>query len=167
MKINLLLLAIVVIAGGIRLIRLEDKVLWLDEQHTVLEANGISEQVSLNLKEGFTVTDYKREKDIKHIARAVVERDSGNGIIYAYGMALWTGVFNNSSYSIRLVSVIFSLLTTGLLFYLGRDLFNSPAVGYWSAILFSIHHVAILKAQEARAYSMATFFYYAVGDAVF
>ena len=155
MRPYLLLFIIILIAAAIRLMQLGDRALGIDEQQSVLEANGIANQMSLPLQPTFTSQNFKTEKKLSHIVRAVVERDSGNGIFHSILLSWWTSLSGNSNFSIRVVSVFFSVLTVILIFYLGRDLTGSQNAGYGSAIFFSFHHLSILYAQEARAYAMA------------
>ena len=157
MRQHILLVVILLVAAAIRLFDLGERVLWIDEQQTVLEANGIGENVSFSLENGFTSQEFKNEKGISNMIRANAERDSGNGFFYIMMVSWWTGFFGNSNLSVRMVSVIFSLLTSVVIFYLARDLFESENVAYWSSFLFSIHHLSFISGQEARSYAIGTF----------
>lgn len=61
----------------------------------------------------------------------------------------WTQIFGHSEISLRMPSVLFSLLT-GYTLYL--------IAGTWAAIFFLFNPLVIYYSQEARMYLMATFF---------
>lgn len=68
---------------------------------------------------------------------------------YYIFLKFWTSIFGNSVISLRLPSVIFSLIT-GYFIYL--------IAGFWSSAFFFLNPLAIYYSQEARMYSMVTCF---------
>jgi len=86
--------------------------------------------------------------------------------LYYLFMDLWTNVFGYSEIALRMPSVIFSL-GTGWMIYLiikdihgffGRRLSQNDTVGFWATAFFLFNPLIIYYSQEARMYSMATFF---------
>jgi uncharacterized membrane protein len=61
----------------------------------------------------------------------------------------WTGIFGYSEITLRMPSVLFSLLTGYLVYLLG---------GVWAAIFFLFNPLIIYYSQEARMYMMMTLF---------
>jgi len=158
MKIKYFLLAIVVAGALVRLYGIGDRPLWTDEEQSVLEANGMGNQLPVTAQQIFTNSDFRSERKISNIASAVVERDSGNGILYVLGLSGWTAVTGSSTLGVRLFSWLFSVMTIFVVYSLAKELTGSEQAGNWSALLFSFQHLSILYAQEARGYAMATFF---------
>ena len=138
MKFNFLLLGIVLLAGLMRLMQPMQRQLWIDEEQSVLEANGIRKELSFSTQHVFSNADVKAEKNFHNVIESVIERDSGNGVLYELLLSGWTESFGNSGMSVRMVSVIFSLLTVIAVFYLGRDLAGTDVAGCLSAFIFSI-----------------------------
>ena len=64
---------------------------------------------------------------------------------------------DSSVFAVRLPSVVFATLTVPLLYLLGKSLFHRRA-GLLAALLLAIAPLHIRYAQEARMYSMLTFF---------
>ncbi|PIZ65762.1 hypothetical protein CO051_07440 [Candidatus Roizmanbacteria bacterium CG_4_9_14_0_2_um_filter_39_13] len=86
--------------------------------------------------------------------------------LYYLFMDLWTNIFGYSEIALRMPSVLFSM-GTGLIIYLilnknsgffGRKLSQNDSVGYWSVAFFLFNPLIIYYSQEARMYSMTTFF---------
>jgi uncharacterized membrane protein len=69
----------------------------------------------------------------------------------------FTAYFGKSEFALRLPSAIFGLLTIPLIYKTGEVLFGRKE-GLFSAFLLSISFIHIYYSQEARAYSMMTFF---------
>ncbi|MFA5136528.1 MAG: glycosyltransferase family 39 protein [Patescibacteria group bacterium] len=76
--------------------------------------------------------------------------------LYYIFLKLWTNVFGYSEISLRIPSVLFSLLTGHVVFLIGSRL-RSRQVGMWAAILYLFNPLVIYYSQEARMYSMVTF----------
>lgn len=142
----------------LRTYHLNDRTLTWDEMETFLAANGIDYNVSFQPLDGFTSADFKNEKTFKNATRALIERDSGNGIVYLSALYPWLSIWGNSNFSLRSLSVVFSLLTIFIVYLLGSELFHEKGIGLWSAVIFACHELAVRYAQEARPYSMAVFF---------
>src|SRR6185295_3855753 len=153
MKIKYFLLAIVVAGALVRLYGIGDRPLWTDEEQSVLEANGMGNQLPVTAQQIFTNSDFRSERKISNIASAVVERDSGNGILYVLGLSGWTAVTGSSTLGVRLFSWLFSVMTIFVVYSLAKELTGSEQAGNWSALLFSFQHLSILYAQEARGYA--------------
>lgn len=77
--------------------------------------------------------------------------------LYYLFMKAWTNVFGYSEISLRMPSVIFSLLTGYTVYLLGKRMRNS-SIGLWSSAFFLFNPLIIYYSQEARMYMMATFF---------
>ena len=85
--------------------------------------------------------------------------------IYYLFMRLWTVFFGYSEISLRLPSVIFSLLA-GYFVYKTVKFIGSDSQAIWSAVLFLFNPLIVYYSQEARMYMLAvwllsiTFFYF-------
>lgn len=77
--------------------------------------------------------------------------------LYYFFMKAWTMVFGTSVISLRLPSVIFSLLTGFVVYRIGKKI-KSEFVGFWSAVFFLFNPLILYYSQEARMYMMTTFF---------
>ncbi|GIW64606.1 MAG: hypothetical protein KatS3mg092_0539 [Patescibacteria group bacterium] len=77
--------------------------------------------------------------------------------LYYLFMKLWTSFFGFSEISLRMPSVIFSLMTAIVIYKIGKIL-KDKKLGFWSAILFLFNPLIVYYSQEARMYMMTTFF---------
>ncbi|MCL5035736.1 MAG: glycosyltransferase family 39 protein [Chloroflexi bacterium] len=75
--------------------------------------------------------------------------------LYYFFMHYWTGLFGDTSFVVRLPSVIFDLISTVVLYFFVRDLAGKRAA-WISALLYSCASAAVYTAQEARMYPMLT-----------
>lgn len=74
-----------------------------------------------------------------------------------YFAVLWivTHLFGYSEIIVRLPSVIFGVMTVGVVYLLGKNIFNQK-IGLISALLLAVAPLHIYYSQEARMYSLAT-----------
>lgn len=118
------ILLILVIALGLRLINLNQS-LWLDE---AISANSVKNNSYLSLITNFSTKDFHPP-------------------LYYWTLKLWTSMFGNSEISLRLPSIIFSIVTVWIVFLIA---------GGGAAWLTALNPLLIYYSQEARMYSMVT-----------
>ncbi len=85
---------------------------------------------------------------IKHVS----EWDK-NPPFYYYCLSVWLKLFNDTEYTVRLLSVIFSSLAAGTLFIIANKYFNKITAIIVS-FLFLSSNVLFYYSHEARAYSL-------------
>jgi len=112
------------IALALRLISLNQS-LWLDE---AISANVVKNYSYSSLVTQFSPSDFHPP-------------------LFYLTLKAWTSVFGFSEISLRLPSVIFSLITVYLLFRF---------FGFWPALLLALNPLYLYYSQEARMYSLAT-----------
>ncbi len=102
---------------------------------------------------------------IKHVS----EWDK-NPPFYYYCLSVWIKLINNSEFTTRLLSVVFSSLSAGFLFLIANKLFNRTTA-IIASILFISNNVLFYYAHEARAYSLvlllsliSTFIYFSLKE---
>lgn len=76
--------------------------------------------------------------------------------LYYLLMKAWTNIFGYSEISLRMPSVIFSLLTGYVVYLIGKRIRNY-SIGLWSAAFLLFNPLIIYYSQEARMYMMSTF----------
>jgi mannosyltransferase len=85
---------------------------------------------------------------IKHVS----EWDK-NPPFYYYCLSVWIKVFNDSEYCVRLLSVIFSSVSAGILFLFANKHFNKITAIIVS-VLYLSSNILFFYSHEARAYSL-------------
>jgi uncharacterized membrane protein len=85
---------------------------------------------------------------IKHVS----EWDK-NPPFYYYCLSVWIKIFNDSEYCVRLLSVIFSSVSAGVLFLFANKYFNKVTAIVVS-ILYLSSNILFFYSHEARAYSL-------------
>ncbi len=129
---NLLFALVMLIGTLIRLVHL-DQSLWLDEAITANTAANLSYQQILTQ---FSPHDFHPP-------------------LYYFFQKFWITIFGNSEISLRLPSIIFSLLTALLIRQICLKKFNH-SVAFWASTFFYLNPLIIYYSQEARSYSLVT-----------
>jgi len=130
------LVAILLLALVLRLIKLGSRNLWYDEAFAVLYA-----------EKSFSAILYGTITQVGGAAADV------HPLLYYFFLHLWMGLFGQSPFFVRLPSVIFGLASIVLAFSIGRRLFDSGA-GLLAAVLIAIAPFHINYSQENRMYSL-------------
>lgn len=128
MIVPILLLALV-----LRLVLLNQS-LWLDEAISVLSAKSLG---FWHFTTGYPMGDFHPPG-------------------YFALLWVWGRIFGFSEVAVRMPSVILGVLTVGLTYLLGKDLF-SKKMGLLAALLLALGPLHIYYSQEARMYSLAVF----------
>ncbi len=79
--------------------------------------------------------------------------DPGNPPLFFIMSKIWISLFGYEPYSTRLLTVIFSLASIYLIYYLS----GKTKAGVFASFLFSVNIYSIITAQEFRCYSFAIF----------
>jgi len=130
------LIAILLLALVLRLINLGSRNLWYDEAFAVLYA-----------EKSFSAILYGTITQVEGAAADV------HPLLYYFFLHLWMGLFGQSSFVVRLPSVIFGLASIILAFSIGQRLFDSGA-GLLAAVITAIAPFHINYSQENRMYNL-------------
>lgn len=154
-----------ILAGVIfRFAYLDRKVYWHDEAITSLWFSGCQvDEVRQGLGDRETsvpeVLQYQRvnpERGVSTSLRALARDDAQHPPLY-YGLVrVWAGWLGDSVATVRLFSAVLSLLAFPCLYWLARELFETPATAWASVALLAVSPFHVLYAQEAREYSLLT-----------
>ncbi|MCU0537518.1 MAG: glycosyltransferase family 39 protein [Hydrococcus sp. Prado102] len=160
-------LIIIVLILGIffRLVNLDRKVYWIDENFTSLRISGYTEPEFLAaFKEGQIITvdellKYQRpntEKGLVDTLSGLVKEEPQHVPLYFVLARFWNQLFGSSVAATRSLSAIIGLLVFPCLYWLCQELFESPWVGWVAITLMAVSPFHVLFAQEARPYSLWT-----------
>lgn len=139
LKFWLRLLAIVLVAAGLRLVNLNGRPLWYDEAFAVLYA----------------------EKPLGAILYGTITPVDGaaadvHPLLYYFLLHFWMAVMGQSPFAVRLPSVLLGVATIPLVYLVARELFDKRA-GWWAAGLTAVAPFHIHYSQQARMYSLLCF----------
>ncbi|HEY7535959.1 MAG TPA: glycosyltransferase family 39 protein, partial [Thermodesulfobacteriota bacterium] len=129
-----ILILIIFIGASLRLYELGSNSLWFDEAISVWFSS-------------------------KSLGTILIKQPSGDvhPPLYYLLLNLWIGTFGSGEFEVRLLSVIFGVLSIPLLYIIVKRLFGTlPAL--ISTLLLAISPLHIYHSQEARMYSSVTFF---------
>ncbi|GBC60941.1 hypothetical protein DENIS_1901 [Desulfonema ishimotonii] len=127
---DVLLAAILCLSFILRIYDLGGESIWLDEGYSVSFAK-------MKTGEIFCLQDT-------------------NPPLYYMILHWWIGIFGTSEFSIRFPSVIFGVLSVGMMFVAGKQLFDEET-GVLAALLMGISAFHVYYSQEARTYSFLVF----------
>jgi 4-amino-4-deoxy-L-arabinose transferase-like glycosyltransferase len=83
-----------------------------------------------------------------------VESNENKPPLYFFVMNLWARAAGMSEAALRLPSAFFGIAAVGVIYLLGRDLFDDRRVGLIAALLLTFSRYHIGYSQEARTYSL-------------
>jgi mannosyltransferase len=131
--VAIFLLLITLLALGLRLYRLDGQSLWYDEGFSVYLAR-------MNLGE-------------------ITERTAADiqPPLYYYLLHGWIGLFGDTEWALRSLSLLFGVFTVPLLYAAAWQLFRSRLAGLLAALLVAISPLHVWYGQEARMYTLLTF----------
>jgi len=139
--IYILLVAVVLLGGVLRIYNLGAESFWLDEGATFYAAQqGPSYSLENTYSKNSLVPEY-------------FGHGGAEMPLYFLLSYYWTQLFGLSEFTLRLLPALFGIASIYLLFLVGRLLFNSE-VGLLSAFILSINHQHISYSQEARQYAL-------------
>jgi uncharacterized membrane protein len=128
---------------------------------TLCRVNGLDAEMNPELTlhakidSSFTHKDLRSYRTFNNVVGATIS-DSGNAAAYNVMLFWWAGLFGDSNFSLRALSVMFGVLTVILGYYFCRQLFNERTANIAAALL-SFHPILVEYGQLARAYVPATF----------
>ncbi|MGH7177058.1 MAG: glycosyltransferase family 39 protein [Tepidisphaeraceae bacterium] len=146
--------AILVLAAGLRVYQIDRASFWLDEFFSVEVASGRGYWVLDVPFRVLTQPVWRSESD-ELATSAVLEavQRSNHPPLYFLVLHVWMRVFGESDLTVRLLSVLFSLIAIVALFDALRTLAGA-APALWGALIMSLAGAQIEYAQEARGYMM-------------
>lgn len=151
------LLAILLLAAGVRSFGIDRNGLWLDEVWTLALTAGNDFEAGLPIN---TIIEPPASR-VTGLADAVpwwrVAGEMGTHVthppLYYVLLRIWREAFGEGDIAARMMSVFFSLVAVLLVYDVGRLLFGRSA-GLWAALLMAIAPPQVLFAQEARNYTI-------------
>jgi uncharacterized membrane protein len=157
----------IVLAMGIffRFANLDKKVYWNDEAVTSLRISGYTEaEIIQQVYDGRAIDvseimEYQRpnpNRGLDGVINSLATEDAHLSLLYHFLARLWLDWFGSSTAAIRSLSALLSLLAFPCLYWLCRELFNSPLTGWIAMALMAVSPFHVLYAQEARQYSLWT-----------
>lgn len=160
----LCLIAILAVAFALRIYQLDAHGVYLDEKFTLISTQGIVQEGSNQRdvfftpgKTYFTPKEFWKTKTLADINEAIIRSDISNSPAYTGLLALWIKAFGISDFSVRMLSVLFSLATVWLIFSLATQYTHSIRIGLISAALAASEPFFVAYSHVARAYSMTIF----------
>jgi uncharacterized membrane protein len=128
-----LAIAISLMGGGLRVLLLDQKGMWLDETFSVWVAN----------------------HSLADMLQWIVKIDQHPPLYYLL-LHSWIALNGDTPYNARLLSVLFGVATIPVIYLIGKRL-SGVLVGLAAAVLLALSLFNIYYAQEARMYTLLTF----------
>jgi len=152
-SIVLLLLVIIFLGTFLRLYKLGYNDVWFDEAISALSAD--------NVKGVYSLSDEKIPYgnpafEMRQTQLIYYKTLDPQPFFYYFLLKRALNYLGNSEFALRLLSVIFSVLSILAVYKLGAKL-SGKKYGVYAAFLMSISPMQLWYAQEARQYSLATF----------
>lgn len=160
--LSIFLLTVIILGVFFRVINIAQKPYWHDEIYTSLRISGytspeVVEQIYDKIIGIDDILRYQcpsQEKKLSDTVRGLAVEEPQHPPLFYWLEAIWTRWFGCSITTTRSLAVLFSLLTLPAIYWLCRELFQSPIVAWMAIALTSISPIHIRYAQEARQYSL-------------
>ena len=130
LKENYLLIAIVILATALRVYHIDFQSIWLDEIHTMNEANP-----KIPLKELYNV----------------IMAGEQMPPLYFYSLYFLFKIFGYTTLVARVYSAIVGIVSVFSIYLLGKEMINKKA-GLFAALLLSVNSFHLYYSQDARPY---------------
>lgn len=136
-----------------------DKVYWYDEAFTWLRISGHTEVEAIQtltnqqLVEATAFQPYQQvnpDKGLADTVRGLATEEPQHTPLYYIFARLWAGSVGDSVSTVRLLSVIFSVLALPCMAWLCWELYQSAWAGWLGMILLAVSPFQVIYAQEAR-----------------
>lgn len=128
-----LVVAIALVGGGLRLLLLRTKGLWLDETFSIWMA----------------------KQSVTEMLQWVIKIDQHPPLYYLL-LHYWMGRFGDNVYYVRLLSALLGVGTIPVMYLIGKRL-SGALVGLAAAVFLAVSPFHIYFAQETRMYTLLTF----------
>jgi len=159
-----IILAGIILVLGIyfRVTNLNSKIYWVDEVATSLRVAGFTKQELIQEVSSLgqipikDLQNYQKISDRKSFDDTIQAfiKSPEHAPLYFILARVWTKFWGSSVTAIRSLSVLFSLLTLPLIYWLGRLIFQSSKTGWFAVCLLAVSPLYVTYAQEARPYSL-------------
>lgn len=126
------LTGIILLALALRVYRIEDQSVWTDD---------------------FFSIGYLGAPDLGTYVGLVASANEEHVPVYYAGQYLWAELFGPSAIRVRMLSIVFGLLTIPLVYGLARRIF-SPGAGLLAALFFAVSPMHIFHNQGLRPYAL-------------
>ncbi|GBE93458.1 glycosyltransferase family 39 protein [Nostoc cycadae] len=162
-SLRFLIISVLALGLFFRFVNLDKKIYSYDETFTSLRISGYTEKEIA--KQAFNgqeihVSDLQKfqhpniEKGVIDTVKGLAQEEPQLTPLYFVIARLWTGLFGGSVAVTRSLAAIISLLALPCAYWLCRELFESPLVGWMAVLLIAVSPLHILFAQESRMYSL-------------
>jgi uncharacterized membrane protein len=135
----------------------------MDETYTLLRASGYSAaEVGQHIFNGqvTTVAEFQKyqspslEKGAVGTVAGLVAEEPQHPPLYFLLTRFWEQLFGSSKTATRSLSVVFSLFTFPVIYWICLELFEAPAVGWLAMAFYAVSPICLQHAQSARQYSL-------------
>ncbi|PLS67655.1 MAG: glycosyl transferase family 39 [Cyanobacteria bacterium M5B4] len=173
--IRFILIIIIILGIFFRFYNLDRKIYWHDEVYTIFRSAGFTrDEIDRELftnqlipsRELLKYLDIKPKSSIGDTIRSLVTEDPQHPPLYFVINRFWMQLFGNSTFSLRFLPALISLISLPLIYYLTLETFRSwtntetsTQASFMSLIavaLLALSPVDILFAQTVRQYSSLT-----------
>ena len=145
---------VLLLAIGLRITGITFDSLWLDESYQSLAEAYAEKLPDLTCLNGdYILIKHRQVSDYNTLIKNFRVVDPLCPPLYAVILNTWINYFGGSDLSVRLLSLVFSIIGIITLFGLGILLFNYP-IALLASLLMAISPFDIAYAQEARMYTL-------------
>jgi 4-amino-4-deoxy-L-arabinose transferase-like glycosyltransferase len=123
-------LALLLVATGLRLYRLEAQSVWDNEAFSMVTSRLSAHEMTARLVQDFI-----------------------HPPLYQYALHWWFGIFGFGVFQARILSVVFGVAAVGMMYRLGSLTFGKRT-GLIAALLLAVSQLSVEYSQESRSYAM-------------
>jgi uncharacterized membrane protein len=154
------IVAILTLGILLRFTHINHKVYWTDEVFTALQVSGHSFAEVEQILDGRVITNQdihryqfpspESNKTVRDTVQRLLAFEPQHTPLYFVAARVWLERWGNSMTTLRVMGVLFSLLTLPLMYWFCLELFERSTLAWIGAALVAISPFHVLYAQEAR-----------------
>jgi uncharacterized membrane protein len=153
-----------IILSGIffRICNIDKNFFWVDEVHTALWISGyqlpeiktLLEDKTIHAEDILKFQFINSDRDLLKTIEVLKKADPQHPPLYYVSVRLWSQVFGDSIWWIRSFSVVASVISLFLIYYMCRELFREYKASLMAVLLVAVSPFHVFYAKEARQYSL-------------
>ena len=148
-------LALIILCTTYRIFTMDVHGFWFDERMTIQRIHGIQEPDMGS--DTFTSDKFFNDNNPVSVIKCTNNQNSGNNVLYNLFLHFWIGIFGAGETTVRLVSILFWLLSLFIIFHISKLAFPDRKTLPWLSVLVLAFHPLFMEYSEEAKFGKCFF----------